>query len=153
MNNRSPLLLNYLEAEKHFTEERSKAKDNYWTSQDMSFSDYKGIVHNIPLSFDVFQAGTQWSYLRNPVNVPLDMYLSIGLAEEIGETVSHIKKKYRDDEGILTEKRRAKLVEEAGDALYYFAALLHSLGISLEDVAKQSQEKSVRRYKERFMDK
>lgn len=69
---------------------------------------------------------------RNP------MYVGLGCAEEAGEIAGNIKKAMRDDGGVITEERKAKIIKEMGDELWYLAALARiELGVSLAYVGKQ----------------
>lgn len=61
-------------------------------------------------------------------------YTAIGLANESGEVLGVIKKMMRDDNNILTEEKRKKLIDEVGDVAWYFARICTELGISMEDV-------------------
>lgn len=62
-------------------------------------------------------------------------YLALGLASEAGEVASEIKKMLRDDQGVMTEGRRAAVLAEAGDVLWYVAVLCTELQAALDTVA------------------
>lgn len=49
-------------------------------------------------------------------------YTTLGLISEIGEVASVVKKMYRDNEGLLDEKTRDRLIAELGDCYWYVAA-------------------------------
>jgi len=115
---------------------------NEWPTDD----DY--LYDTVPITFDTFQEGTRWSSKRNPENVAKDLYFALGLAGETGECVDEIKKLYRNDNGLLGEKRKEKILEEAGDVLFYLAGLLDSVGIKLSSVAVANQKKMLVRLKE-----
>ena len=68
-------------------------------------------------------------------------YPAIGLAGEAGEVCNQIKKIMRDDNGVVTSPREAKLIDELGDVLWYVAALATELRIDLNSVAKINIEK------------
>lgn len=53
------------------------------------------------------------------------LYCALGLAGEIGELVNEAKRLIRDDQGKWTLQRRARMIEELGDILWYVAALCH----------------------------
>lgn len=76
------------------------------------------------------------------------LYPALGLNGEAGEVAELVKKMIRDDEGILSEERRTRLVGEAGDVLWYLAVLCANAGISLTDVALNNLLKLSIRQKE-----
>lgn len=63
------------------------------------------------------------------------VYPTLGLAGEAGELANKVKKIERDGLGELDLDAWMALIEEAGDALWYIAALAHELGVTLDDVA------------------
>lgn len=69
------------------------------------------------------------------------LYHTLKLNGEAGEVAEDVGKMYRDDKGILTEKRKLKLKKELGDALWYLSACCTHLNIDLEDVANENLEK------------
>jgi len=64
------------------------------------------------------------------------VYPALGLAGETGEVIEHVKKMYRDSSRVLDAERRAKLIKEIGDVLWYIAVLTEDLGIPLSEVAE-----------------
>lgn len=68
-------------------------------------------------------------------------YPALGLAGEAGEVAEHAKKAIRDDEGKVSDERRAAMAKELGDVLWYVAQLASELGLSLDDIAEQNLEK------------
>lgn len=62
-------------------------------------------------------------------------YPTLGLAGESGEVAENVKKFYRDDGGVMTDERKAKIVKELGDALWYIANVACELNVSLMEVA------------------
>ena len=62
------------------------------------------------------------------------VYTTIGLANEAGEVLGHTKKMIRDDNGILTEERRKKILDETSDVAWYMARICTELGITLEEL-------------------
>tara|TARA_B100000579_G_scaffold438049_1_gene471423 strand:- start:8862 stop:9158 length:297 start_codon:yes stop_codon:yes gene_type:complete len=66
---------------------------------------------------------------------------AVSLAAEVGEVMDEVKKSERDDEGLISKKRRKKLVDELGDVLFYYLRLCAKLNISLEEVIKQNKKK------------
>ncbi|MDD9876293.1 MAG: nucleoside triphosphate pyrophosphohydrolase family protein [Magnetovibrio sp.] len=63
-------------------------------------------------------------------------YLGLGLAEEAGEAVGHLKKRLRD--GALDADG---LADELGDVAYYWANLCLAIGKSPSDVLAASRAK------------
>lgn len=58
----------------------------------------------------------------------------LSLAGEAGELANQAKKIWRDDRGIVTDQRRAKLLDELGDVLAYASSLAAALSSSLSNV-------------------
>lgn len=69
------------------------------------------------------------------------IYPALGLAGEAGEVSNQVKKILRDNEGKLTGERRAKIMDELGDVLWYVAALATDMGVDLSAVAAANIEK------------
>ena len=63
-------------------------------------------------------------------------YPTKGLASEVGELFGHLKKMDRDDRGIMTAERRAAIIAELGDILWYVAMVSTELKTSLSHVAE-----------------
>ena len=68
-------------------------------------------------------------------------YPALGLAGEAGEVAEHAKKTIRDDEGKVSEERRAAMSKELGDVLWYVAQLATELGLDLDEIAGKNLEK------------
>ena len=66
------------------------------------------------------------------------LYPALGLAGEAGEVLENIKRIIRDDEGNITEERRAKIEKELGDVGWYWAQLATEFGLNLDDIAKNN---------------
>jgi NTP pyrophosphatase (non-canonical NTP hydrolase) len=62
-------------------------------------------------------------------------YTLLGLSGEVGEICNKYKKIIRDKANIMSEKDRDELQSELGDALWYLATILSSLGLDLEQTA------------------
>jgi NTP pyrophosphatase (non-canonical NTP hydrolase) len=73
------------------------------------------------------------------------IYPALGLTGESGEVAEEVKKMIRDDGGVLTEARRARIVAELGDVLWYVTALASELGSTLGEVAATNVAKLQRR--------
>jgi NTP pyrophosphatase (non-canonical NTP hydrolase) len=65
------------------------------------------------------------------------IYCGLGLGE-LGEAQGKAKKILRDDSGRLTPERRAALLDELGDSLWYVAAICNELELSLEEIASKA---------------
>ena len=65
-------------------------------------------------------------------------YVGLGLAGEAGEVADKIKKLLRDGD---TETLREKILDEAGDVLWYLARLAEELGTDLEGLAGRNVSK------------
>lgn len=71
---------------------------------------------------------------------------SIGLSEEVGETLNHVKHQYWGKESI----NHVAISKELGDILWYLSALCTSLNISLDTVAQLNIAKLNHRYQNKF---
>jgi NTP pyrophosphatase (non-canonical NTP hydrolase) len=69
---------------------------------------------------------------------PTWLYYVLGIGGETGELLEKIKKHFRDDYGVMTEKKLEEIKKEMGDCLWYHARLADILGIKLDDVAKEN---------------
>ncbi len=61
-------------------------------------------------------------------------YLNCGVIGETGELAEEVKKMLRDDNGHLTDARRAAIRTEAGDVLWYLSAIATRCGLFLPEV-------------------
>ncbi len=68
-------------------------------------------------------------------------YPALGLAGEAGEVANQVKKWIRDDQGNMTAERKAKILDEISDVLWYAAQLCTDLGASLGEVAEGNLKK------------
>ena len=67
-------------------------------------------------------------------------YLTLGLNGEAGEVAEQVKKAIRN-EGQITDERRAKILDEIGDVLWYLARIAAEFETSLDKVALQNVAK------------
>ena len=87
------------------------------------------------MEFDEYQKATEATAIY-PKDVGV-VYTAMGLASEAGEVVGHLKKVFRDEAGgKMSSERRALILGEIGDVLWYCARLSAELGSSLNDVAE-----------------
>jgi NTP pyrophosphatase (non-canonical NTP hydrolase) len=68
-------------------------------------------------------------------------YPTLGLTGEAGEVANQVKKVLRDDKGYVGIERKAKIVDELGDVLWYVANLASELDVSLEEIAQLNIDK------------
>lgn len=73
-------------------------------------------------------------------------YASLGLAGEAGEVANEAKKIMRDDNNEITKERRAKLLDEAGDTLWYIAMICSELDMDLDLLARNNLSKLKQRH-------
>ena len=69
------------------------------------------------------------------------LYPALGLAEEAGEVAGKFAKAIRDDEGAISEERKAALKKELGDVCWFVAELATVLGFDLEEVMQGNLDK------------
>lgn len=67
-------------------------------------------------------------------------YVGLGLGES-GEVQGKIKKIMRDDNGVVTDEKRAAIAKELGDQLWYLSQTATELGLSLEQIAADNLAK------------
>jgi NTP pyrophosphatase (non-canonical NTP hydrolase) len=72
-------------------------------------------------------------------------YPALGLAGEAGEVAEHAKKAIRDDDGQVSDARRAAMAKELGDVLWYVAQLASELKLDLDEIATANLEKLLSR--------
>jgi NTP pyrophosphatase (non-canonical NTP hydrolase) len=68
-------------------------------------------------------------------------YCALGITGEAGEVADHVKKMWRDDDGILTEGRKNLLKKELGDIMWYIAKMAGNLECTLDEIAILNLEK------------
>ena len=85
---------------------------------------------------------------RRTAEYPRDAWLAypaLGLSGEAGEEAEHAKKAIRDDNGQITEERRAAMAKELGDVLWYVSQLATELGLELDEIADANLQKLLSR--------
>jgi NTP pyrophosphatase (non-canonical NTP hydrolase) len=75
------------------------------------------------------------------------LYVTLGVAGEVGELVNKVKKILRDDKGKLTKEKARELQFEAGDVLWYLSQIARLTGSSIEKVADMNIKKLKERTK------
>ena len=68
-------------------------------------------------------------------------YMALGLGGEVGEVQNEIKKLQRDDNNVLTDDRKNKIITEMGDCLWYMTGICNRLNVTLEDIMVNSINK------------
>lgn len=82
------------------------------------------------------------------VKLPEDslVWSALALAGEAGEAVEVVKKIARDDNGVVSEEARTKLLHELGDVLWSVTAIANCLDASLSEVMDMNIAKLEDRY-------
>lgn len=95
-----------------------------------------------PLALDNYQdLASQTALYPRPDDGSFPPYPALGLTGEAGEVAEKVKKAIRDDGGEITEERRAALIKELGDVLWYVAAMCSELDVGMGEVATSNLEK------------
>lgn len=93
--------------------------------------------------------------LRTARSMPtqtLDLvHASIGLQTETGEFATEVKRMFAYNKP-LTDEMHDHMVEELGDALWYFAIAADALGVSMRAMAERNIAKLRLRYSEKYSD-
>ena len=76
------------------------------------------------------------------------IYPVMGLTEEAGEVSGKFAKAVRDCNGVITEERKAEIVKELGDVLWFISEICTCLDVSLSSIAEKNISK-LRSRKER----
>ncbi len=93
-----------------------------------------------PMTLNEYQAKA-WKTAIYPCKGHNLTYPILGLNGEAGELADHCKKIIRDNNNKLTIGRKTDIIKEAGDVLWYVAALCQELNISLESIAQKNLQK------------
>lgn len=101
----------------------------------MNFDEYQKAIEN----FAVYPRDTKLIAVS---------YLALGLNGEAGEVAEQVKKAIRNDAEITSE-RRAKILDEIGDVLWYASRIAAEFDVSLSEVAKHNVEKLEQRKKQK----
>ena len=96
--------------------------------------------------FDEYQAETQKTAGEFDSATESLVSYALGIAGEAGEFANLVKKGVYHGHGLAVEK----LVEEAGDILWYLARAMAVLNVSLDQVAEKNLAKLQRRYPDGF---
>ncbi len=83
-----------------------------------------------------------------PTQAEMLLHASLGIAGESGEIIDTVKKHWVYG----ADLNSANLLEEAGDVLFYTAALLQATGYTLEQAIEHNIAKLSKRYPEGYSD-
>lgn len=101
------------------------------------------------MQFDEYQQQAIATDLFNgkmeSVTDPSFLEKAFGLVGEAGEVAEKLKKLIRDHDGVLNEDRKAEIIKEFGDVLWYISALSLYLNVPLSEVAQGNLEKLAKR--------
>lgn len=97
----------------------------------MNFEDYQKVIETFAV------------YPRDNELIAVS-YLALGLNGEAGEVADEVKKAIRNDGQISTE-RRAKILDEIGDVLWYITRLAIEFDTPLSEIAQANIEKLEKR--------
>lgn len=93
------------------------------------------------MEFDDYQDATAETAIYREVisdNFGRINYTLLGLSGEVGELCNEFKKAHRDDGGVLTDERLARMRSELGDCLWYMSQLATELGVRLDVLAEHN---------------
>lgn len=99
-----------------------------------------------PMTLNEYQARA-WKTAIYPCKGHNLIYPILGLNGEAGELAEACKKMMRDDNNHLTIERKADMIKELGDVLWYVAALCQEFSIPMEKVARMNLRKLADRQK------
>lgn len=92
-----------------------------------------------PMTLNDYQKSAQETAIYpNDNNIS---YLALAICGEAGELADKVKKVIRDKHGQFYQPDIAAIALELGDIMWYAANLAHTLGFSLEDIARMNLDK------------
>jgi NTP pyrophosphatase (non-canonical NTP hydrolase) len=94
---------------------------------------------------DEYQKAARKTAIFTEEHIPGLAYCALKLNGEAGEVAEEVGKMYRDDNGVLWNERRERLLYELGDVLWYVANLANLLKFPLSQVAQANLDKLERR--------
>jgi len=93
------------------------------------------VKENKKYDLDSYQLDAQKTAIYPTLGHPI-VYPALGLAGEAGEVAEKVKKMCRDDNCILSEKKREDIKKELGDVLWYVSETARQAGLKLSEVAE-----------------
>lgn len=97
------------------------------------------------MTFDEYQKTSRQTALYPGILGKNFVYPTLGLVGEAGEIAEKVKKVFRDNNGEMTEERRAVIAGELGDVLWYLAQIATELDLSLDTIAAENINKLLSR--------
>lgn len=97
-----------------------------------------------PMTYEKFTVACDRTWSGTPDSMGEDQelsFLAIAINGEAGEFAEHVKKLYRDDNGVLTPERRKLILKELGDIHYYSDRAAQFLDSSMGEVAQMNVDK------------
>jgi NTP pyrophosphatase (non-canonical NTP hydrolase) len=113
----------------------------------------------ITLTFDEYQDTSHETAIYKPVHLINEsthskeftklswVYPALGLSAEVGELENVLKKIIRDDDGLITQEKEDRIIDELGDILWYVAEIATLFDIRLSYIAIQNMKKLKERVK------
>ena len=97
------------------------------------------------MTFDDYQKTSRQTALYPNILGKNYVYPTLGLVGEAGEIAEKVKKVFRDNNGEMTEERKAVIAQELGDVLWYLAQIATELDLSLDTIASENITKLLSR--------
>ena len=97
------------------------------------------------MTFDEYQQQAPVTLVRHPDPLMNKTILAMGVAGEAGEVLEKWKKIVAYKDGVISEEDLGELGKELADVIWYIAVLANELGLKLDDLMKQNQEKLLSR--------
>ena len=95
---------------------------------------------NPKLTFDEYQK-LAFKLAKYPAKGDNFIYPCLGMSGECGEYTEKVKKCLRDDGGVITPERKAAMLKELGDVLWYLSANAMELDVTLSEIAQGNIDK------------
>jgi len=91
------------------------------------------------MNFEQYQKETAKTAIYDP-DIAI-LYTTMGLASEAGEVAGKVKKVFRDNFGVFSQKHIDDVASELGDVLWYVSQLASTFGLNLNDIAQKNIDK------------
>lgn len=93
------------------------------------------------MTFDEYQKQSLTTVVNHQNQEMNRSIFAMGIAGEAGEVIEKWKKIVAYREGVITEEDLREISKELGDVMWYIAVFADSLGLSLDDIAKNNLQK------------
>lgn len=103
------------------------------------------------MNFHEYQAAALRTCNQMPTQTLDLVHAQLGMCTEVGEFATEVKRLFAYNRP-LTDEMRDHMVEELGDALWYFAVAADALGVSMRAMAEKNIAKLQLRYPEKYSD-